>query len=300
MQDILVRSLSTSGGVRILACSVSNLAAQICTMQHTSATASIALGRGLAAGALMGGLLKTGQRVALKFEGSGPMKKMIIEAEYGGSICGMVGNPYAEAEPADGRWNVPGVIGKAGFLTVSKDIGMGGEPYRGTVQLQTSEIGDDVAFYLTDSEQTPSAVGLGANLEESGKIRYCGGFLVQVLPGAEDHQIDTIVSNIKALPAITDMLAGGGGVEAVIHALFGEQAYTILEKQELRFQCSCSIDKVYKALATFTNAELQDMIRQDEGANVTCEFCCNQYTFTSEELTKIITDKTEPPSSDQA
>lgn len=265
-------------------------------MQQTSHTASIALGRGLAAGALMGALLKTDQRVALKYEGNGPMKKLIIEAEYGGIVRGCVGNPSAEAAPMNGRWNVPGILGKAGFLTVSKDIGMGGEPYQGTVQLQTSEIGDDLAFYLTDSEQTPSAIGLGASLDSEKKIKQCGGFLVQVLPGAADDQIETIMRTISDLPPLTDILADKGP-EELIQRLFADSPYTILETHELSFHCNCSLEKVTKALRTFSKNELQDMVQQDNGAEVTCEFCRQIYQLSSESLLTMIAEEQTSPAS---
>lgn len=290
MQDILVRALSTSGGIRILACSTANLSNQICIMQQTSATASIALGRGLAAGALMGGLLKPDQRIALKFEGNGPMKKMLIESEYGGIVRGTVGNPDAEAEPTDGRWNVPGILGRAGFLTVSKDIGIGGEPYHSMVQLQTSEIGDDLAFYLTDSEQTPSAVGLGANLDETGAIKQCGGFLVQVLPGVNEKQIESVMQNISQLPPLTGLLAEGGP-EIIINKLFADQPYTLLEKQELQFNCGCSLEKVLKALKAFPQNELNEMAIKDGGAQITCEFCRQQYTVSKEDLNNLLNNE---------
>jgi molecular chaperone Hsp33 len=126
MKDRIIRALSSAGGIRILACSIRDLTREICELQGAHPTASIALGRGLAGGALMGALLKPGQRVALKFEGSGPLQKMIIEADADGTVRGCAGNPAAEAEPLEDRWNVAGIIGRAGFLTVTRDIGMGG------------------------------------------------------------------------------------------------------------------------------------------------------------------------------
>jgi molecular chaperone Hsp33 len=231
-----------SGGIRILACSAVGPAREVCKLQGASATASIALGRGLAGGALMGALLKQNQRVALKFEGNGPLVKMIIEADSDGAVRGTVGNPAAEAEPIEGRWNVPGILGHAGFLTVSKDLGVGGQPYLGMVQLRSSEIGDDLAYYLTDSEQTPSAVGLGAVLDSSGRISACGGFLVQTLPGAQDAEIDRILANIAGLEPIIDILKSGGP-ELLIERLWDGTAYTLLETKDVFFRCGCSLDK---------------------------------------------------------
>jgi len=286
MKDHYIRALSTSGGIRIITCSTAELARQVCLLQQASHTVSVALGRGLAAGALMGGLLKGNQRLAMKFEGNGPMAKMIIESEGDGSVRGCVGNPAAEAEPVDGRWNVPGVLGKAGFLTVSKDLGMGGEPYHGMVQLHSSEIGEDLALYLTESEQIPSAVGLGVSLDVDGVVDLCGGFLLQALPKADEAEISLLLERIAAMPPITQFLAEGGP-EALLQYLVGDIPYTPLETRELFFRCGCSREKVERALHSLGAAELHDMRLQDGHAEVTCEFCRQSYRFEADELEQL-------------
>jgi molecular chaperone Hsp33 len=286
MQDHYIRAISVSGGLRILVCSTTVLAAQICSMQKASATVSIALGRGLAAGALMGGLLKGGQRVALKFEGNGPMQKMIIEADGDGALRGSVGNPSAEAEPMEGRWNVPGVLGRAGFLTVAKDSGSGGEPYRGMVQLQSSEIGDDLAAYLAESEQTPSAVGVGVSLDSSGEIAVCGGFLVQALPKADNSEINAMLERIARLAPISELLAEGG-TEGLMASLFEEIPYTRLETRELFFKCGCSRSKVEQALHSLGADGIKEMIEKEGFAEVTCEFCRQDYRFGKDDLKRL-------------
>jgi len=286
MTDTIVRALSASGGIRVLAVSVGSLAREICSLQQASATVSVALGRGLAGGALLGAQLKPGQRVALKFEGNGPMGKMIIEADWDGAVRGCVGDPAAEAEPRDGKWNVPEVLGHAGFLTVSKDLGMGGEPYHGMVQLRTSEIGDDLAYYLTDSEQVPSAVGLSASLDEEGAVSLCGGFLVQALPKADTVEIDAMMHRISELPPLAALLQEGGA-EAIMNSLFDGIAYNLLETRELFFRCGCSKDKVERALLTMGVDEINDMREKEHGADVTCEFCRKRYRFDEAELAAL-------------
>ena len=286
MQDHYIRAISVSGGIRILVCSTTELAGQICALQKASATVSVALGRGLAAGALMGGLLKGGQSVALKFEGNGPMEKMIIEADGDGAVRGCVGNPSAEAEPLEGRWNVPGVLGRAGFLTVAKDSGTGGEPYRGMVQLQSSEIGDDLAAYLAESEQTPSAVGVGVSLNASGSIAICGGFLVQVLPRADDSEIDAVMARIGGLEQISALLAESG-TDGLLATLMGDIPYNRLETRELFFRCGCSRSKVEQALYSLGPGGIKEIIESEGFAEVTCEFCRQGYRFEKEELTQI-------------
>jgi molecular chaperone Hsp33 len=293
MNDHIVRALSSAGGIRILACSIKHLAREICDLQQASYTSSIALGRGLAGGALMGALLKPGQRVALKFEGNGPLRKMIIEADADGAVRGCAGNPAAEAEPLDGRWNVAGIIGRAGFLTVTKDIGMGGEPYHGMVQLRSSEIGDDLAYYLTESEQVPSAVGLGAGLTGAGQVSFCGGFLVQALPKSGESELEGVMANIAALPPLADLLQTGGP-EALLGQIFGDIPYTLLETHDLFFRCGCSRDKVERALRSFTANDIQDMIEKDGGAEVTCEFCRRTYSFDGSELGRLSVSSSGP------
>ena len=287
MSDHILRALSLVGGIRILACNATLLAREICTLQQASATASIAMGRGLSAGALMGALLKSGQRIALKFEGNGPLRKMIVEADSDGAVCGCLGNPSAEVEPLDGKWNVAGLIGKAGFLTVSKDIGMGGEPYHGMVQLVSSEIGDDLAYYLTESEQIPTAVGLGASLNENGEISVSGGFLVQALPKADETEIEKILERITLLPPLSELLKESGP-EGVLRELFGDIRYTLLETHDIFFRCGCNREKVERALITLGEAELMDMRIMDNGASITCEFCRKSYQFDTAELDQLI------------
>jgi molecular chaperone Hsp33 len=286
MNDHMVRALSSAGGLRALACSAGVLAREICTMQQSSATASIALGRGLSAGALMGALLKTGQRVALKFEGNGPLRMMIIEADSDGAVRGCLGNPSAEAEPLDGKWNVAALLGRAGFLTVTRDLGMGGEPYRGMVQLHTSEIGDDLAFYLADSEQVPSSVGLGAAVDDLGCVSACGGFLVQALPKADESEIEEIMANIAALPPLAALLKEGGP-EELLKQIFGNVSYTLLETHDIFFRCGCNREKVERALLSFDANEIRDMIQKDGGAEVSCEFCLQTYQFDATELEQL-------------
>ncbi len=294
MADQMIRALCLSGGIRVLACNTTGLAREICLLQGTSATASIAMGRGLAGGALMGALLKTGQRIALKFEGNGPLRKLLIEADSEGAVCGCAGNPAAEIEPLNGKWNVAELIGKAGFLTVSKDIGVGGQPYQGLVQLVSSEIGDDLAYYLTESEQTPSAVGLGAALDENGQIAVCGGFLVQALPKADQVALEKIMQRLSALPPISSMLTESGP-EAILREIFGDIPYTVLETHDIFFRCGCSREKVERALITMGAKELKDMQSKDNGAAVTCEFCRKTYSFDSNNLDQLIKLVSEAP-----
>ena len=291
--DHYLRAITSSGGIRIIVCSVRALAGEIITLQGASPTVSVALGRGIGAVSLMGALLKPGQRVAMKFEGNGPMQKMIVEADSDGAVRGTVANASAEAAPVNGRWNIPGVLGKAGFLTVSRDIGIGGEPYHGTVQLRNSEIGEDLAYYLTESEQTPSAVGVSVGLAPDGSVASCGGFLVQALPKADDSEIAALLERIDSLPPITKLLEEGG-TDLLLSALMGEIPYNRLESRPLFFRCGCSREKVEQALYSLGEKGIRDLIECDGSAQVTCEFCKVLYRFDADELTRL--EILSPPS----
>lgn len=300
MNDHIIRGLSAAGGMRALVCDVSHLTREICSLHGASPTACIALGRGLAGGALMGALLKPGQRLALKFEGNGPLGKMIVEADSDGAVRASVANPGAEAPPRAGRWNVAELLGRAGFLTVSRDLGLGGEPYRGMVQLYTSEIGDDLAYYLTDSEQTPSAVGLGATLDEAGEIAHCGGFLVQTLPGVDEGERDAVLANIASLPPLSSVLADGGP-RRLLELLFHAVPFVTLETRDSFFRCGCSREKVERALLSLGAKELQEMCSREGGAEVTCEFCRRRYRFDAPALESLAgTTATRPPGNERA
>lgn len=287
MKDHYIRAITKSGGIRVLVCSVTGLTKEICRLQQASATVSIALGRGLAAGALMGGLLKGEQSIALKFEGNGPMGKMIIEADGDGALRACCSNPSAEAEPVDGRWNIPGVLGKAGFLTVSKDLGTGGLPYQGMVQLHSSEIGEDLALYLTESEQTPSAVGVGALLDQEGEVSVCGGFLVQAIPNkAADEEINAMLERISTMRPISEILAESG-TDGLLQALLSGIDYHRLESRELFFRCGCSREKVTQALYSLGADGIKELRESDGHAEITCEFCRQQYRLEEAELQSL-------------
>jgi molecular chaperone Hsp33 len=175
------------------------------------------------------------------------------------------------------------VLGHAGFLTVTKDLGLGGEPYHGMVQLRTSEIGDDLAYYLTGSEQVPSAVGLSASLNGGGGVSLCGGFLVQALPKADITEIDGMMARIAELPPLSALLQQGGA-EAIMESLFDGTAYNLLETHDAFFRCGCGRDKVERALLTLGPDEISDMREKEHGAEVTCEFCRQRYRFDEAEL----------------
>jgi len=285
--DYLVRIISKTENIRAMACLTTGLVDEARRRHDCWPTASAALGRALTGGVLLGAQLKTRQRLALRFEGNGPLKKIIVEAESNGSVCGYVAVPHVHMVNDQGKLDVSGALGRAGFLTVTKDLGLKG-PYRGTVQLYTSEIAEDIAYYLTGSEQIPSAVGLGVYVEPDNSVSAAGGFLIQTLPPADEELVDRLMAHIKKLPPITQLLCQGQTPEDLLENLFSGIPYITLEKRILSFRCTCSREKVERALISLGAAEISDIIARDGATAVTCEFCREAYSFSRAELERLL------------
>lgn len=287
MSDYLVRIITKTGNIRALACVTTDLVKEACQRHGAWPTAAAALGRALTAGTLMGALLKTGQRTALKFEGNGPLKKILVEADSNGAVRGCVGVPEVNLLTPDGKLDVGRALGKAGFLSVTKDLGMK-DTYRGMVQLLSGEIAEDLALYLTESEQTPSAVGLGVFVEPDQLVSAAGGFLIQSLPPGDEATVDLLMEKINALPPITQLLHDGKTPEEILAILFDGIPYQILEKRALAFQCTCSKEKIEQALVSLGKEALAEMVSQKDETEVTCEYCRQVWKLTREDLERLL------------
>jgi molecular chaperone Hsp33 len=287
MEDYLVRAITKDYAVRALACVTTHLVDEACRRQDAYPTPAAALGRALTGGALMGALLKTGQRVALKFEGNGPLKKIVVEAESNGLVRGYVAAPRVDLPPRGGKLDVSAALGRDGLLTVIKDLRMK-EPYRGIVRLYSGEIAEDLAFYLTKSEQIPSAVGLGVFVEPDRTVSASGGFLIQSLPPVNEAIIDRLMERIPQLPPVTEMLRGGKRPEDLLELLFADIPFSILEKYVLAYRCSCSRERVEEALISLGREELTSLMAREEEIVVNCEFCQERYSFNQAELAQLI------------
>lgn len=292
MNDYLVRIFTKEGNVRGLACVTTNLVEEARRRHGTVPTASAALGRALSGGVLFGALLKTGQRVALTFEGNGPLKKIIVEAESNGSVRGYVEVPDIYLLREDGKLDVAGALGKTGSLTVIKDLGLK-EPYKRIVPLCSGEIAEDLAFYLSESEQIPSAVGLGVYVEPDKHVSAAGGFLLQVLSPKDEEMVDTLIERLGQLPPVTQLLREGNNPEQILERLFSGIPYDTLEKRALAFHCSCARDTIERVLTSLGREELDKMIAAQDTTDVSCEFCGRRYPFSREELTRLMEGRAE-------
>ncbi len=284
MHDHTARAMAAKGKIRAVACVTTRLANDISFLQGASPAVSMALGRALSGVALMGSILKQGQRLAIKFEGNGLMRKLVAEADWDGALRATVAVPEAMAE------SVPDLLGRAGFLTVTKDLGLK-EPYSGMVQLVSSEIAEDLAYYLTDSEQIPSAMGLGVSLADDGQIAVSGGFLIQSLPPSDEAAVDRIMAAIAKMPPLSTLLKDGTPPRQLLDILLEGVEHHPLESTDLFFRCGCSREKVERALLSLGREGLASLIVEQGEASVTCEFCKQQYQFERSELEAFVSNQ---------
>lgn len=287
MDDHLIRVVSPDGLFRGAAAVTTNLVRTICAKQQTDYTATVALGRLLTGGALLGCLLKGQQRLALAVEGNGPLKKLSVEADAQGNIRGTIRNPVAGLPPLEDRFDVAGAIGKAGFLHVWKDLGLK-KPYQSMVQLQTSEIAEDLAWYLTSSEQVPSSIGLGVELAQQGAVSVAGGFLVQSLPPGDPQQIEALSERIKGLPPTTTLLKQGLTPREILIEIFANSDFHVEHETPLQFFCPCNREQIEQMLIGLGAEELLSLQKQEGPAEVVCEYCQTVYRFDSEQLDALI------------
>jgi len=283
MKDHMIRILSRDGSLRASSAVTTTLVEEICRLQGADPTAAVALGRLVTGAALMGSLLKGEQRLAVMIEGNGPLQKLHAETDAAGHVRGSVKNPVSGLPLRDGEFDVAGAIGKAGFLHVIKDLGLK-EPYRGMVQLYRSTVAEDLAYYFTTSEQTPSTVALGAYLEPDGRVSAAGGFMVQAMPGADETTLSLMEERLLALPPTTALLREGLGPVHILERLFDGIPFTIQEETDLFFRCNCSRRQVEGMLQALGAEELRILREREEKTSVTCEFCRAVYHFSQDEL----------------
>jgi molecular chaperone Hsp33 len=289
MDDYLVRIITEEKNILGLACITTNLVNDARKRHGTFPTATAALGRALTGGELLGALLEPDQRVALKFTGNGPLKKIIVEAEGDGTVRGYVEVPRVDLPPRNGKFDVGGALGTEGFLTVTKDLRLK-EPYNGVVKLYTGEIASDIAYYLTESEQIPSAVGLGVFVDTDGSVTASGGFLVQSLPPADEALIDSLAGRIENMPPITRQLKDGKTPEELLAAVFDGVPYRMIETRQLYFRCSCSSARIEQALITLGRSQIEEIIRDQEVFDISCHFCNRSYVFRKDHLLRLLNE----------
>ena len=285
--DYIVRATAANAQIRAFACTTREMVETARQAHNTSPVMTAALGRLLSAGAMMGSMLK-GEKdlLTLQIRGDGPGRGLTVTADALGNVKGYALVPDVIL-PANsvGKLDVSGALG-AGYLNVIKDLGLK-EPYAGQVQLQTSEIAEDLTYYFATSEQVPSSVGLGVLMEKNNTVKQAGGFIIQLMPFAEEETIVRLEENLSKVASVTSMLEAGNSPEKILEILLDGLDVEITETSNTMFYCNCSKDRVEKALISIGKAELQDMIEDGEPIEVKCHFCNKGYEFTIEDLKKI-------------
>lgn len=284
MSDYIVRATAANAQIRAFACTTKNLVEKARQAHETSPVMTAALGRLLSAGAMMGSMLKgEDDLLTLQIKGDGPANGLTVTADAAGHVKGYANVPDVILPAnAAGKLDVGGAIG-SGILSVIKDMGLK-EPYVGQTLLQTGEIGDDLTYYFATSEQVPSSVGLGVLMERDNTVRQAGGFIVQLMPFAEEEIIGRLEENLQKITSVTSLLDEGKTPEQMLGLLLEGLEPEIVDTMSADFVCNCDKSRVEKVLISIGKQELQNIIDDGEAIEVNCHFCNKNYRFSVEEL----------------
>lgn len=288
MKDYIIRATAANDQIRVFAATTRDLVEAARKAHGTSPVATAALGRLLTAGAMMGSMMKgENDLLTLQVKGDGPLGGMTVTADSTARVKGYVGHPEVLLPPSPaGKLDVGGAVGQ-GDLVVIKDLGLK-EPYVGRTALVSGEIAEDITSYFAVSEQIPSAVALGVLMSRENEVEQAGGFLLQLMPFAEEETISALETKLAELSSITSMLNRGMTPEDILQELLGDLGVTIHEQIETEFFCNCDKKRVEKALISIGKKEIEEMIAEGKPIEVNCHFCSKQYAFDVEELKSLL------------
>ncbi|MGD9560333.1 MAG: Hsp33 family molecular chaperone HslO [Oscillospiraceae bacterium] len=283
----MVRAISKNGRVAVCALDSTEIVKEMERLHETSAVVSAGLGRLLTAASIMGSWLKNAQdSLTLRVDGGGPVGVMVAVSDGEGNVRGYATNPVVELPiRADGKLDVGAAVGHSGTLAVMKDLGLK-EPYVGQVPLVSGEIAEDITAYYAASEQTPSVCALGVLVNADLSIKRAGGFLLQLLPGAEEADIAAVEACVEALPSVTEMLEKGWTPKAMAEAALGKLGAEVTERRTVAYRCSCSRERTRAILMSLGKSEIEKMQMEKQTAQVECHFCNRKYEFELDEITR--------------
>lgn len=287
MEDYLVRATAADAQIRAFAITSGELVEEARRRHDLSPVVTAALGRLMTGACMMGSMLKGEKDIlTLQINGDGPVRGLTVTADSKGNVKGYAQAPQAMMPPnAQGKLDVGGVIGN-GYLTVIKDMGLK-DPYSSQIALQTGEIGDDLTYYFAASEQVPSCVALGVLMERNNTVKHAGGFIIQLMPFAEDEVIRKLEEKVASVQSVTSLLEKGNTPEQILELLLGDMGVEITEKMPVQFSCNCTKKRVEKVLISLGKKELQDMIAEGKEVELHCHFCNTNYIFSVEELGRL-------------
>lgn len=288
--DKLIKTISENGHFRAFVLDSTETVRTAQEKHDSMASSTVALGRAFIANQLLAANEKGDTKITLKILAEGATGAIISVANNKGQVKGYIQNPDLDyKKTAIGEVIVGPLVGQGQFLVIT-DYGMS-HPYHSMTPLVSGEIGEDLAYFLTESQQTPSAVGLNVLLDENDHVKVAGGFMLQVLPGATEDEIARFEKRIQEMPAISTLLESEAHMEAVLTAIYGDENYKILSEEALSFACDCSAERFLDALASLPTTDLQEMKDEDKGCDITCQFCRSNYHFTETDLEELIRDK---------
>ncbi len=286
--DYLVKALAYDGQVRAYAARTTEAVGEAQRRHYTWPTASAALGRSMTASVMLGAMMKGEEKLTIKINGNGPLGTILVDANAKGEVRGYVSNPHTHFDLNEkGKLDVRRAVGTEGTLSVAKDIGLL-HPFVGQVPLVSGELGEDFTHYIVTSEQVPSSVGVGVIVNPDNSIQASGGFIIQLMPGAEESVIAHIEKRLSEIPTISSMVRDGLTPEEILEEVLGSENVKVLENMPVQFQCQCSRDRISNAITSLGTAEIQDMIVTDGQAEAQCHFCNEKYHFSKEHLEEMI------------
>ncbi|SFG60587.1 molecular chaperone Hsp33 [Halobacillus alkaliphilus] len=293
MSDYLVRALAFDGQVRAYAVQSTDTVEEARRRQDTWATTSAALGRTLTISSMMGAMLKGEDKITVKVEGDGPAGAIIADTNARGEVRGYIINPHVDFDlNQNGKLDVARAVGTNGTLSVVKDLGMK-DHFTGQVPLVSGEISEDFTYYFANSEQVPSAVGAGVLVDTDYSILASGGFVIQMMPGADEATTSEIERRLSEMPAISSLVQEGKSPEEILQTVLGEEELQILDTMPVQFKCHCSRERVEVAIASLGDEEIQRMIEEDQGAEAKCHFCNEDYQFDVDQLKELQSQEAE-------
>ncbi|MDR2834258.1 MAG: Hsp33 family molecular chaperone HslO [Streptococcaceae bacterium] len=287
MENYLLRAISTDGSFRAFALTAKDVIAEAQERHDTWSSSTVALGRMMLGGLLMGANLKGNDKYTIKMSGNGNGGLIVVDANAYGDVKGFIQNPHVDLrKTSTGEVYVTQATGNQGVFAVIKDMGLR-EPYAGQIPFVSGEVAEEFTYYLTESEQTPSSVGLNVHLDDEQRVKLAGGFMVQVLPDANEDTIAKIEKNLQNMPAISQILEKNSA-EGLLEAIFGKDEYKVLSKTPVQFKCDCSKEKFARGIISLGKEEIQAMINEDNQAEAVCQFCENKYQYSQTDLEELM------------
>lgn len=288
----LIRCITSDGEVMITAVDTTDIVEDARVIHNTTPVVTAALGRLLTGASMMGNMLKgRDNSLTLRLKGDGPAGSIVAVSNYNGDVRGYVENPHVTIPLKDnGKLDVSGAVGKNGSLYVLKDLGLK-EPYNGVIPLVSGEIAEDITAYYATSEQIPTVCALGVLVNSDRTVAVAGGFIIQLLPAANESTIEKIENNLKDVPAITTMLAKGMNIKDIVDLALKDFEVEVLYTQDIAYKCECSKDRVKRALVTLSADELNEMADEMPEIELSCHFCNKKYVFSPDEVRNMAKNK---------